>query len=74
MTRPERNRETCLLCGVEGEPTTYGVVRYLEFAPGHEYGTVDRCVDRVACRARVVAQGRRWEINDGPAGPLELAR
>lgn len=57
--------EPCLLCGAEASETKRELVRWLESAPGHEYDTLPRCVDRVACRARVRWRGERWEVADG---------
>ena len=63
----------CLLCGAEGAPVARTVVRWVDPEPGREYAAVDRCLDRVACRARVEAAGERWEVDDGTLPPQRAA-
>lgn len=65
---------TCLICGAERVTTSVDLVEWLEPVAGHRFDTVERCVDRPACRVRLEAiPGERWPVADRtpPPAPKE---
>jgi len=52
----------CALCGWKGHGIHVQLVEWAEALPGMRFAHVDRCDDRVACRARVQAAGKTWPI------------
>lgn len=51
-----------------------GLVSWRNPVDGQQYGAVPRCVDRVACRARIEARGEEWEVEDPVRTTAELVR
>jgi hypothetical protein len=58
-------RRRCALCGIESATDVKpSMVRWKDPLPDHQFDTVDRCIDRQACRDRVDAIGELWPVID----------
>lgn len=64
---------TCLVCGAERVETSLDLIEWIE-PVSERFGILERCRDRVTCRARLEAiPGEKWPIADGtpPPAPKE---
>lgn len=68
------NRLPCLLCGNSSHDVKVGLVSWRNPVDNQRYASIPRCVDRIACRARVEANGDEWEVNDPARSAKELIR
>ena len=57
---------TCELCNATDTPIRHGLVAWRQPVFGR-YEDIDRCTDVEACRARVLAKGEPWPIEDPKA-------
>jgi len=71
MTRRET---TCLICGANGNDVRVGLVSWRNPVDGQRYSAIPRCIDRLACRSRVEANGDEWEVQDPERSAKELIR
>jgi len=52
--------KTCALCRTADRNVRTGLIEWREPIDNLRFEALPRCVDRVACRARVEARGERW--------------
>ena len=57
-----KDLRTCELCGHQGLDVEIQLARYRDGREPH--ASVDRCIDRAACRRRVEARGESWPLQD----------
>jgi hypothetical protein len=57
---------TCSLCGRSSTTdVAIALTRWSDPIDGRRFEAMPRCRDRAACRARVLANGERWPVDDG---------
>lgn len=58
--------EPCLLCGlVSSTEVRVSLARYLvDVEAGKPFSSIPRCVNRSACRERVLSKGEPWPVAD----------
>lgn len=67
-------KSACLLCGLEDHDVQMGLVSWSNPIDRQKYAAMPRCKDRAACRARVEANGDRWEVEDPKFSTADLIR
>ena len=78
--QPELFAEACVLCGSETGPTRRELVEWSEPVRSDATGKLEvwshvpRCLDRIACRARVeLTNGEPWPVDDRTPAPQRPA-